>query len=110
MGMSMKRIEQMLALADGVFEKIRTSLYTKLEVGNSFAAVQVAFQKKILVRKEYCPEKIKALALEFAASKAVDCTDSTTHKKALWERYDLLIDFYTYMEENLLPNKHFQVP
>ena len=108
LGVSSEKICRLLDVSTSSFQNSCTSLYTKLQVENSFAAVQVAFQKKILTRKEYCPERIKALALEYASNKIDSRCDLSHDKKALWECYDLLIDFYAYMEGHLLPHKHFQ--
>lgn len=93
LGVSCEKVCRFLDISETSFQSTCASLYAKLEVENTFAAVQVAFQKKILTRKEYCPEKIKALALQYAADKLASQSDFLQDKKALWDCYDLLIAF-----------------
>ena len=100
LGLGCDTIIKLLELSERNYQSICQSIYTKLGVGNSFAAVQLAFKNGLLQEKEYTSEKIKGLALEFA-TKNIDRLKPLVEsdpKKSLWEFYDLLLDFITRMK------------
>ncbi len=97
-------IRASLALTQREYQQYCKSLFTKLGVHNHYKAVQLAFEKKLLKKKDYCPEKVKTRILEFAFEKWSEVPESVS-KKELWALYDLLLEFYSHMDQTV-----FQLP
>jgi len=95
LGLGFETIRNLLKITETSFQKRCESIFAKLQVCNAYMAVQVAFQKEILIEKEFTTEKIKTLALEFATQN-IDRLEkhSIDSKKSLWELYDMLIEFW----------------
>ena len=100
LGLGLETIRNLLEISESTFKKRCDSIFTKLQVCNAYMAVKVAFQKEILMEKEFTTEKIKTKALEFATQN-VDRLQKNPFdsKKTLWEFYDLLIDFKVLMDK-----------
>ena len=101
LGLDCGTIRKLIEISESEYQNVCQRVFSKLQVGNGFAAVQKAFQSGLLKQKEYTNEKIKGLALEFATKnleniKVISGTDS---KKSLWVFYDLLLDFVTQLEQ-----------
>ncbi|MGC6402036.1 MAG: hypothetical protein ACON4A_01180 [Flavobacteriaceae bacterium] len=94
-------IRASLALTQREYQQYCNSLFTKLGVHNHYKAVQLAFEKKLLKKKDFCPEKVKARILEFAFEKWSEVPESVS-KKELWALYDLLLEFYSHMDQTVL--------
>ena len=60
LGVSCEKICRLLDISETSFQSTCASLYAKLEVENTFAAVQVAFQKKIFDPQRILPRKNKS--------------------------------------------------
>jgi len=52
-----------------------------LGVHNHYKAVQLAFEKKLLKKKDFCPEKVKSRILEFAFEKWSEVPESVSKKE-----------------------------
>lgn len=108
LGLSDHMIQKLFEINNDELDKLRTSLHTKLNVNNSYAAVRVAYQKNLLKEKDYCTEKIRALALETASNK-MDVLSGVLgdSKEVLWELYDVLLEFHTRVESTYRANNVF---
>jgi hypothetical protein len=103
LGLGCDTIRELLELSKDEYQKHCESLFQKLEVCNAYAAVQKAYFTKILKIKEYTPEKIKGLALKYAHQYENQNTETPgDSKKAIWELYDLMLEFYNEVEYNYL--------
>lgn len=100
LGLGCETIRNLLEITETSFQKRCESIFAKLQVCNAYMAVQVAFQKEILIEKEFTTEKIRKLALEFATQNINRLEKHPIDsKKSLWELYDLLIDFKVRMDK-----------
>ena len=100
LGLGCDTIKNLLELSEEEFEKKLNSLYTKLQVGNSYTAVGVAFKKGILREKEFTSEKIKSIVLEFATENVSRfAPEVEKNNKQLWALYDFLLDFLSYVDD-----------
>ena len=98
LGLGCDTIKNLLELSEEEFEKKLNSLYTKLQVCNSYTAVGVAFKKGILREKEFTSEKIKSIVLEFASENVSRfAPEVEKNNKQLWALYDFLLDFLSYV-------------
>lgn len=69
LGMSCQMIQKLIEINNEDYERYCASIFVKLNVNNPYAAVRIAFRKKIISEKEYTLESIKSMALEFATKK-----------------------------------------
>ena len=100
LGLGCDTIKNLLELSEEEFEKKLNSLYTKLQVCNSYTAVGVAFKKGILREKEFTSEKIKSIVLEFATENVSRfAPEVEKNNKQLWALYDFLLDFLSYVDD-----------
>ena len=100
LGLGCDTIKNLLELSEEEFEKKLNSLYTKLQVCNSYTAVGVAFKKGILREKEFTSEKIKSIVLEFASENVSRfAPEVEKNNKQLWALYDFLLDFLSYVDD-----------
>ena len=100
LGLGCDTIKNLLELSEEEFEKKLNSLYTKLQVGNSYTAVGVAFKKGILREKEFTSEKIKSIVLEFATENvSLFAPEVEKNNKQLWALYDFLLDSLSYVDD-----------
>lgn len=108
LGMSCQMIQKLIEINDIDYERYCTSIFAKLNVSNPYAAVRIAFRKKIISEKEYSLESIKSMALEFATKRMNELDQvKNDQKQLLWIFYDLLLEFETQVEEYFLSNKVF---
>ncbi|MDC3133076.1 hypothetical protein OA501_02565 [Flavobacteriaceae bacterium] len=108
LGLSDHMIQKLFEINNDELDKLRSSLYTKLNVNNSYAAVRVAYQKNLLKEKDYCTEKIRALALRTASDKVNVLSGALgDSKEVLWELYDVLLEFHTRVESTYKANNVF---
>jgi len=108
LGMSCQMIQKLLEIKDDDYKRFCSSVFAKLNVNNPYAAVRIAYRKKIISEKEYCLESIKAMALEFASKKTNDLKQvQNDQKQLLWVFYDLLLEFETQVENFFLSSKVF---
>lgn len=108
MGFGAAAIQELWDLSDDDYRITCSSLFAKMGVKNLYMAVHVAFQKGLLKSKEYCLDKVKALALEFV-SKNYTGLSNKSKEQELWELYDTLLEFYCYTHEQFLTNIKFSV-
>ena len=100
LGLGCDTIKNLLELSEEEFEKKLNSLYTKLQVCNSYTAVGVAFKKGILREKEFTSEKIKSIVLEFATENvSLFAPEVEKNNKQLWALYDFLLDSLSYVDD-----------
>ena len=100
LGLGCDTIKNLLELSEEEFKKKLNSLYTKLQVCNSYTAVGVAFKKGILREKEFTSEKIKSIVLEFASENVSRfAPEVEKNNKQLWALYDFLLDFLSYVDD-----------
>ena len=100
LGLGCDTIKNLLELSEEEFKKKLNSLYTKLQVCNSYTAVGVAFKKGILREKEFTSEKIKSIVLEFATENVSRyAPEVEKNNKQLWALYDFLLDFLSYVDD-----------
>ena len=100
LGLDCDTIRLLVEISEYQYQTLCKNIFSKLQVGNSYAAVQYAFKNGLLNQKEYNSEKIKGIILEFATQN-IERLESLTagdHKRNLWEFYDLLLDFTTRIE------------
>ncbi len=108
LGMSCQMIQKLLEIKDDDYERFCSSVFAKLNVNNPYAAVRIAYRRKIISEKEYCLESIKAMALEFASKKTKELKQvQNDQKQLLWVFYDLLLEFETQVEDFFLSSKVF---
>ena len=99
LGLTGEMIQNLLEIDINRLQKLSSSLFDKLAVSNSYTAVRKAYQMNLLKEKEYCPDKIKALALETASDKMNESSlIFGESKKTLWELYDFLLEFNMRLE------------
>ena len=100
LGLGCDTIKNLLELSEEEFKKKLNSLYTKLQVCNSYTAVGVAFKKGILREKEFTSEKIKSIVLEFATENvSLFAPEVEKTNKQHWALYDFLLDFLSYVDD-----------
>ena len=99
LGLGCSTIKNLLEISESEFENRLRSIFSKLQECNLYSAVEVAFKKGLLNKKEFASETTKSFALAFA-SKNINRlqTHPATSKNALWELYDLLLDFQLQLE------------
>ncbi|MGI9540653.1 MAG: hypothetical protein ACR2MI_01200 [Flavobacteriaceae bacterium] len=93
-------------MSESEYQNVCQKVFSKLQVGNGFAAVQKAFQSGLLNQKEYTIEKIKGLALKFATTnleniKVISGTDSKKNSQVNF----MSLDWFTIiksMKQSLL--------
>ncbi|MGD2005550.1 MAG: hypothetical protein PVJ91_06015 [Flavobacteriaceae bacterium] len=108
LGMGCQMIQKLLEINSIDYERFCSSLFAKLNVSNPYAAVRIAFRKKIISEKEYSIEAIKSLALEFATQRMNDLEQvKGDQKQLLWVFYDLLVEFEIQVEDYFLSNQIF---
>lgn len=108
LGMSCQMIQKLIEINDIDYERFCASIFAKLNVSNPYAAVRIAFRKKIISEKEYSLESIKSLALEFATKKMNELDQvKNDQKQLLWIFYDLLLEFEIQVEDYFLSNQVF---
>ena len=100
LGLGCDTIKNLLELSEEELKKKLNSLYTKLQVCNSYTAVGVAFKKGILREKEFTSEKIKSIVLEFATENVSRfAPEVEKNNKQLWALYDFLLDSLSYVDD-----------
>lgn len=71
----------------------------KLGVSNHYTAVNTAFKKNYIDRKEFCSEDIKSVALQFVHDRLEKLKQSDQYSKhLLWNLYDILLEFHLKLE------------
>jgi DNA-binding CsgD family transcriptional regulator len=100
LGLGCETIQNLLEISSSEFHKRLESIFTKLQVCNTYAAVKKAFRIQLLNEKEFVSEKIKSNSLVFA-TRHYDCLKkiSSDSNKGLWDFYELLLDFFQYIDE-----------
>lgn len=100
LGLGCETIQNLLEISSSEFHKRLESIFTKLQVCNTYAAVKKAFRIGLLNEKEFVSEKIKSNSLVFA-TRHYDCLKkiSSDSNKGLWDFYELLLDFFQYIDE-----------
>ena len=66
LGLDCDTIRLLVEISEYQYQTLCKNIFSKLQVGNSYAAVQYAFKNGLLNQKEYNSEKIKGITLEFA--------------------------------------------
>ena len=100
LGLSDVSIRQMLSLDVENFNRIQSSLYQKLDVQNPYFAVKRAYEKGILCAIGYTDEVVKTKTLEFLENHIRKFQEiSASREKAIWECYDLLLEFRNDLNE-----------
>ena len=100
LGLSDVSIQQMLSLDVENFNRIQSSLYQKLDVQNPYFAVKRAYEKGILCAIGYTDEVVKTKTLEFLENHIRKFQEiSASREKAIWECYDLLLEFRNDLNE-----------
>jgi len=108
LGMSCQMIQKLIEINNEDYERYCASIFAKLNVNNPYAAVRIAFRKKIISEKEYTLESIKSMALEFATKKMNELDQvKNDEKQLLWIFYDLLLEFEIQIEDYFLSNQVF---
>ena len=100
LGMGELEIQRLMGINAETYQQHQNTILTKLEVMNCYTAVTKAFRLRLIARKEYTAESIKTFALSFAYKKTEygSTVETETTKKDLWELYDTLVDFESYLE------------
>lgn len=110
LGLEFNTIQELLDMTNDEFEHLNATVLSKLQVNNFYAAVRVAYQNNLLKEKEFCSEKVKALALEIASNKTEEFAPFfEDSKRMLWELYDFLIEFHTEVEATYKSNNVFSM-
>lgn len=108
LGMSCQMIQRLLEMNSLDYQKICSSIFAKLNVNNSYAAVRIAYRKNIISEKDYCLESVKSLALEFATKRMSEFPNVLhDQKQLLWVFYGLLLEFQLQVENQFMSNQVF---
>ena len=100
LGLSDASIQQMLSLDVEDFNRIQSSLYKKLEVQSPYFAGKCAYEYKLLCPIGYTDEIVKTKTLEFLENHIGKFQElSASREKAVWECYDLLLEFRNDLNE-----------
>jgi DNA-binding CsgD family transcriptional regulator len=103
LGLDCDTIRDLLEISHETYTQRCESLFHKLGVCNAYAAVRKAFLCKILVNKEYSPEKVKTLALKYAHHFDEEILSKYSDTKGtIWELYDMMLEFYSEVENSFM--------
>ncbi|MBT5283472.1 MAG: hypothetical protein HOL86_04990 [Flavobacteriaceae bacterium] len=106
LGLDCDTIRLLVEISEYQYQTLCKNIFSKLQVGNSYAAVQYAFKNGLLNQKEYNSEKIKGITLEFATQN-IERLESLTagdHKRNLWEFYEFRLVHDNQINETDSPN------
>ncbi len=94
LGISDLSIQKMLSLEIEQFQKIKSNLFLKHEVQNTYSAVRKALECGLLSGISYTEEDIKTKTLEFIKKRITSFQEnSIKNENAIWEWYDLLLEY-----------------
>ena len=99
LGLGCEDIRKLLDLNDEAYAVLCEDLFMKLGVSNHYTAVNTAFKKNYIDRKEFCSEDIKSVALQFVHDRLEKLKQSDQYSKhLLWNLYDILLEFHLKLE------------